>query len=291
MHTKSTQEEPPPPPPPDPPPPSPPSDPPPPHVPPPPPGRTPDVPPPPPGRPPHVPPPPPPEARRFIAHDRIVCKVGGEQGWACGEVQAVDEAGFPYIAQLDPPNARLISVPVDHDGCARAEVCFGTSALELSRCCIAPKAVAARAQLRFATDDRVVCLRIDADAEPNESSGLGRVWSAATVRACWFELDACEEERAAPYLLQCDDGSQLICHRDDHRLIRDVRLQAPGPYALLAGDGRFCKRRREEDHEAYEVIDHHTRRVRPCRPPKPMPIAQPATEDANEALLCLSCEP
>ena len=53
-------------------------------------------------------------SKRFSVSDRVVCLVGGERGWAAGTVQSLDQDGiFPYVVKLDPPDARLVSVPTD----------------------------------------------------------------------------------------------------------------------------------------------------------------------------------
>ena len=63
-------------------------------------------------------------------------------------------------------------------------------------------------------------------------------------------------------------------HRDEHWLVRDLKLQPEG--ARQAADGtrtlrRFTKRRRDgasdDGDAAWEVVDHTTRQVRPCEPP------------------------
>ena len=81
-------------------------------------------------------------SKRFSVSDRVVCLVGGERGWAAGTVQSLDQDGiFPYVVKLDPPDARLVSVPTDTPEQMRAEVCFGqrAGAAHFSRMCL-PKA-------------------------------------------------------------------------------------------------------------------------------------------------------
>ena len=40
------------------------------------------------------------------------------------------QRSLPYVVKIDPPNSRLVSVPMDDNKVVRAEVCFGQRAGE-----------------------------------------------------------------------------------------------------------------------------------------------------------------
>jgi hypothetical protein len=144
-------------------------------------------------------------------------------------VQAVyvetEEGVLPYVVEVDG-SGRLLSVPFDSDSFVRPECCFGDAVL--ARDCVAPGSVSSRLPLRFKVGDRVACL-----AESND----GQVaWVAGSVRELWW--GGWDDDRLAiPYLIACDDGVELLCHRDTHELIRELQLQPAGP-APLAGSKR-----------------------------------------------------
>jgi hypothetical protein len=191
---------------------------------------------------------------RFRALSRVICKIGLDC-WAPGNVQGIrvstEEGELPYVVKLDR-SSRLISVPYDEDSVVRPECCFRSAVL--ARDCVAPTSVTARLALRFDVGDRVACL--------GESSGGQLAWKAGSVRQLWW--DNCGDKRLAlPYLVACDDGAELLCHRDAHELIRELKLQPAGP-APLAGSKRFSKR---EMGGGWEHIDQMTRRIRRCASP------------------------
>lgn len=105
--------------------------------------------------------------RRFAKMDRVVCKVGGQRGWAAGTVQAIDEddpadptgqSVLPYVVKVDPPNSRLISVLKDERELVRAEVCFGqrVGASWFTAMCLPMRRTAyQRVKPRFAQGERV----------------------------------------------------------------------------------------------------------------------------------------
>ena len=128
--------------------------------------------------------------RRFAKYDRVWCALGGEVGWASGNVQAVDEPApdepsflLPYVVMLDPPLKRLISVPADRNSCVRPDLCFEAWPDAPKEAWAQPCVKAAnykpplkRLKLRFAVGDRVACLTGGPD-------GLDwpRRWSAGTI--------------------------------------------------------------------------------------------------------------
>ena len=178
---------------------------------------------------------------------------------------------------IDPPIKALISVPEDSSECVRPEVCFGQrpDAESFTRACLpARKRANGRgAKLRFAVGERVACL-VEDDSDYT-------VWKAGTVAEEWTHVPASEGEeegvgdRTAMYTVQLDSGCRVLVHRDDHLLIRDLKYQAEG--AHRACGKRFKKRRRDGDGGGgdgsgggsgeWEVVDHSTRRTRPCSPP------------------------
>lgn len=192
---------------------------------------------------------------RFRVLSRVICKIGPDC-WAPGNVQAVhvptDEGVLPYVVKLDR-STRLISVPYDEDSVVRPECCFRNAVL--SRDCVAPGSASARLPLRFKVGDRVACLGESCDGQV--------AWVAGSVRELWCD-GGCDDPRLAlPYLVACDDGAELLCHRDAHELVRELQLQPAGP-APLAGSKRFSKR---EVGGGWEHIDHMTRRIRRCASP------------------------
>jgi hypothetical protein len=207
-----------------------------------------------------------------------VCKVGGERRWASGTIQAINEddpgdptgqAKLPYVVKMDPPKARLISVPKDINDLVRAEVCFGqrAGALWFTLFCAPQRIVKTR---RFGVGERVSCAVED-------TTDNYTIWAAGTVTEVSYSVasDASEmlpdrgwSGHIVPYRVELDVGGHVLVHRDEHWLIRDLTLQPAGP--RQAADGTRClerigKRQREEG--AWEAIDHTTRRVRPADAP------------------------
>lgn len=207
-----------------------------------------------------------PEERRFAKLDRVVCSVGGERGWAPGTVQAVDEDDeddptgmkqIPYIVKIDPPDSRLVNVPLDQSNVIVPEVCFGQreGGLWFTRMCL-PKAIkkgSRRVTQRFREGDRVAC------AVEDETGDLSN-WAAGTVMTVDFKVDDCESIAGgvAPYQVLLDSGCTVIPHQDMHWLIRDLRLQPVGP--CIGADGvrnikRMIERKASAD-DSWEAIDH-----------------------------------
>ena len=59
---------------------------------------------------------------------------------------------------------------------------------------------------------------------------------------------------------------QVLVHRDEHWLIRDLKLQDPGPrQGKVRALAKFITRRTADG--AWEKVDHGTRKVRPCAAP------------------------
>ena len=59
-----------------------------------------------------------------------------------------------------------------------------------------------------------------------------------------------------PYRVELDNGLSVLCHRDEHWLVRDLALQPEGP--RMGADGtrdtkRIVKRRAGD---AWEYVDH-----------------------------------
>ena len=230
---------------------------------------------------------------RFRRAERVVCNVGGQRKWASGIIAAVNQDDpegptgpkLPYVVKVDPPGARLISVPKDDHDICRAEVCFGqrAGALWFTLFCLPPKQdLRAR---RFAMGERVACAVED---ETDDYS----VWAAGTV----VDVDYSVENEAAdlipdrewaggiariPYRVQLDTGTSVLVHRDEHWLIRDLALQAAGPRQTKSGPRSLSRlERRHKGDYTFEAIDHMTRRVRPC--------ASPQSDDEHDDD-CLCC--
>ena len=223
---------------------------------------------------------------RFRRAERAVCRIGGERAWASGVIASVNEDNpedpygpkLPYVVKIDPPVGRLISVPNDEYDLCRAEVCFGqrAGALLFTLFCL-PPARPRKGKRRFAEGERVACAIED---ETNDYS----VWAAGTV----LEVDHSIEERArellperqwaggfavVPYRVGLDSGGEVLVHRDEHWLVRDLALQSPGPRQVPIGSDTKvanCLTRLERRHKGdytWEAVDHMTRRVRPCEAP------------------------
>eukprot|EP00966_Prymnesium_polylepis_P304741 7040950-Prymnesium_polylepis.1 len=202
--------------------------------------------------------------RRFAKLDRVVCNVGGDRRWAAGSVQSLDEDDesdptgrtlIPYVVKIDPPNSRLVTVPIDDNDVVRAEVCFGrrAGALWFTRMCL-PKAARKGSQRarRFCKGDRVACAVEDA-------TGSHTDWAAGTVLTVDHVVESEEGVGGgvAPYAVKLDAGDDVVLvHQDEHWLIRDLELQAEG--ARTAPDGTRClariaKRKRDD---GWEAVDH-----------------------------------
>lgn len=218
---------------------------------------------------------------RFERFERVMCNLGPE--WAAGNVQALNEADpedpsgrtrLPYVVKIDPPNGRLISVPKDAETHCRAEVCFGqrAGALWFTLFALPAPRKGGVKKLRFAAGDRVVCA-------VEEAAGAYTVWAAGTVTACDVsvgpdavalmpERDWSDANSRVPYRVQLDGGGSVLCHRDEHWLIRDLSLQPQG--VRTSADGTRALQRLEKRPRAeggWEAVDHATRNVRAAGPP------------------------
>lgn len=246
--------------------------------------------------------PPPPLPLRFALKERVVCKISRGE-WLTGEVAMINEPDphepgsvLPYIVSLDKTD-RMISAPHDKDECVRMEVCFTEAEWQVSRSLSAGRSSLA---LRFKVGDDVACLAL---ATSHGRDGSSAEWSRARVRQVWPSLDPREPRTSSRYPLECvpyllelldEDGEQggpggqggfyegVLCHRDDHYLVRDLALQPLGP---RADRSRFVTRRRA-DGGGFEELDHQTRVVRGMQPAAPAPTGgQP-----DDGLLCGVCE-
>ena len=147
-----------------------------------------------------------------------------------------------------------------------------------------PAPLTTKPALRFAVGDACVCLVPDASA-------LQTVWLAGTVTAVWPERAAWPFGKdgtpaAAAYAITLTAPADapcttvVLCHRDDHTLVRDAALQPIGLAGVSSGDvPRFGKRKRDDGQ--WESIDQQTRKVRPAAAPAPPPA--PAVAPAPAA--------
>ena len=126
----------------------------------------------------------------------------------------------------------------DHDLC-RAEVCFGQRAGALWFTLFCTPSRPSAVPKRFSVGERVACAVED---ETDDFSA----WSAGTVLEVdysvkadaaalipdrdWDGLAAC-----IPYRVQLDTGCKVLVHKDEHWLLRDLALQAPGPRQTAKG--------------------------------------------------------
>jgi hypothetical protein len=219
--------------------------------------------------------------RRFTPLDHVVCRVGGERGWAAGTVQALDQEDdavdpyrvFAYVVKLDPPKSSGFSVAEDSHDCVRAEVCFGQRAdalLWTLRCLPRAKARGSSGRRRFRVGERVACAVEAQDGDGEEMYAMGYSnWAAGTVSSVDHPvegIDGVATGGVAAYLVALDGGSSVRVHKDEHWLVRDLALQPAGP--RVAADGtraltRIGKRKAQEGDDCwFEVFDHVTRNVR-----------------------------
>lgn len=179
------------------------------------------------------------------------------------------QARLPYVVKLDPPEGRLIAVHADESDLVRAEVCFGQceDALSFSLCCkpLQPlKQTSARTR-RFSVADRVACAVEDATSDYSD-------WAAGEVLALNHDVEVPAGDftpgdnglATFPYLVMLETGTHVLVHRDDHWLVRDLALQAPGPRQSAAGacNLKRLEKRRAADGSGWELVDHQTRKVR-----------------------------
>lgn len=212
---------------------------------------------------------------RFGKGERVVCRIGGEHGWAPGGIMALNEddpsdrtgrTKLPYVVKVDAPISRLISVPYDEDRVCRAEVCFGKDALQFTLRCRPQKA---SKTMRFSVGERVACAVEAADGDDYT------VWAPGKVVDVHYDVQqeapdlslsdklSLNVSGTVPYRVLLDSGAHVLVHRDVHWLVRDLALQGPGPRQRADGTRqlkRMVKRRRDTTHE--ELIDQETRKVR-----------------------------
>ena len=219
---------------------------------------------------------------RFDRFERVVCKIGGERGWAPGTIQALQEddpadvtgqTKLPYVVKIDPPLGRLISVPYDENTVCCPEVCYGQFSKADLYFTLRCKPVKQPKTRSFAVGDRVTCAVEDASCEYT-------IWSAGTVADVNYDVEPDAKEAklewtwtdgagVVPYRVLLDSAvhsqqpAHVYVHRDEHWLVRDLALQPPGPRQSQDGTRnlkRFVKRRRDDS--KWEVVDHVTRKVR-----------------------------
>ena len=211
---------------------------------------------------------------RFAKLDRLVCNIGGSRGWAPGSVQAINEDDpsdptgqnrVPYVVKIDPPDSRLVMVPVDSNEYARPEVCFGqrAGAIWFTRMCL-PKAIrkgSQRSHRRFAKGARVACAVEDGTNQYTD-------WAPGTVQ----ELDHLVEDSdgvrggPAPYQVLLDNGETVLVHADEHWLVRDLALQPAGPRAAADGTRNLQRMTKRKTEDGWESVDHMTCKVRKVVP-------------------------
>jgi len=211
---------------------------------------------------------------RFETFDRVVCRIGGQRSWAAGTVMKLDvpdpkdqteQTLLPYVVKIDPPDATLISVPEDTNGFVRAEVCFGQRqrARMFTLCCKPLRQLATR---RFGVGDRVTCAVEDAMGDYTEWAAGQVVEVNHTVELADGEFTPGGGPAVVPYRVLLDDSgdTHVLVHRDEHWLIRDEALQAPGPRQAADGtrDVKRLVKRRAADGSSWELVDHMTRKLR-----------------------------
>jgi hypothetical protein len=220
----------------------------------------------------------------------VWCNLGGDVGWAPGNVQAVDEPApdnsgvvLAFVVMLDHPHRRLISVPFDRNACVRADVCFEAwpHAPDEARAQPCVQAASRKAplklpDLRFAVGDRVACLTAGPD-------GLDwpRRWSAGTVQELWHRQAGAPERSAVPYTVALDftAGSQqtttlVLVHQDEHHYVRALELQPASECPSGVALARFTTRRSQE-HGWVEKVDQQTQKARKA------PEQIPDSDDEN----------
>ena len=231
----------------------------------------------------------PPGGHRFGLNDRVVCYLARRRAWAAGTIVKIDEDDsedptdqtvVPYLVKIDPPNSRIICVPVDDNETVRAEVCFGqyANAVMFSLFCKPQKEKTTRR--RFAAGDRVACVVED----PARNAGT---WAAGTVLEVNYDAaheGVFAEHRQAgdqgvlaelnygrsrwdwpsansviPYRVLLDSGVGVLAHRDEHWLVRDLRLQSIGPCQSVGCARRLTRftRRQPDDKRLWTPQQTH----------------------------------
>ena len=171
---------------------------------------------------------------RFGKHDRVVCHLAGRRAWAAGTIIELDrddqENGtqIPYLVKIDPPNGRVICVPRDDNHVVRAEFCFWDHAhtLPFTLFCKPRKQTE---MLRFGVGGRVACAVED-------YMGNEVTWAAGTVLDVNYDAGSSSDswdwpcvDGIVPYRVLLDAGGHVLVHRDEHWLVRDLRLQPASP--------------------------------------------------------------
>ena len=216
---------------------------------------------------------------RFKKFERVVCRIGGQRGWASGKIQSVKEddpedptgqTKLPYVVKIDPPNGRLISVPKDNYSVCRTEVCFGQleDSLWFTLCCLPQQPGKAQ---RFGVGERVACAIEDATEDYS-------TWAAGTVLGIDYSIE--DDAKAlpdggwkgkcgcVPYRVELDVNlTVVLVHRDVHWLVRDLSLQAEGPRQEAGSKCCLTRLETRRRDDGWVVIDHETRRVQPCQEP------------------------
>ena len=198
---------------------------------------------------------------------------------------------IPYIVELDGATSRLISVPCDVPEYIVPETCWpDVSAFHKSG--PFPPALAVKPPLRFSVGDAVVCLVGGADQTNGGTWAHGDVVAVWAQRPQWrFARDGTPEAAAYAIRLSGGSGVVVLCHRDEHSLVRDPSLQPAGA-ATRESATRFAKRRRDDGQA--ELIDHQTRKRRvdgACAAPTSASPAAVIVEMAgSDMLFCGECE-
>jgi hypothetical protein len=222
---------------------------------------------------------------RFRRLDHVVCNVGGDTGWASGTVHRANDrdpqtpgSTLAYVVRLtDATKGPFISLPQDDASMIRAEVCFGLrpGGLYFTLYCLPTHSSSKR---RFGVGERVACAIEDEAGEyTNWAAGSvtdidytveraaanmppGSSWGGSAGRILERAL---ERQAIIPYRVHLDHGrGEVLVHRDEHWLIRDLELQMDGP--RQAANGTRCLDRidKRKNGDQWTVVDHETRRVR-----------------------------
>lgn len=203
---------------------------------------------------------------RFDLNDRVLCYCGPRHlsGHVVGT--AVPDEGdlLPYLVKTDAvPGlpSRTISVPSDHDGCCVQEVCFDpASQMDLIKAGAALLPASSKPKLRFAAGDKIVCRIRNNPKDGKEQWVPGEItmlWPKLPGDLSW-ELGPASGKfpDSVPYRIDLGSGKWLLCHRDDHTLIRREGLE---PQTRVRGISKRMELRKNKD-GSKERIDHVTER-------------------------------
>ena len=191
--------------------------------------------------------------RRFGTHDRVICHLSGRRAWAAGTIIELNrddsddptgETQLPYLVRVDPPHSRIVCVPMDDNEIVRAEVCFAQDPDDLAFTLFS-KPRKQNKMRRFGVGDRVACAVEDIADE------IPWTWASGTVSEVNYDAHLEEARKKVgplapswdwpssdgivPYRVLLDTGGHVLVHRDDHWLVRDLRLQPAGPPPLAGG--------------------------------------------------------